>query len=42
MTIAQKELRDHAFEIATEIARVAGKDPLYIWNSENFKGNYRR
>ena len=42
MTIVHKELKDHAFGIATEIARLAGKDPLFIWNSENFQNELKK
>ncbi|WP_156942459.1 hypothetical protein [Alkalihalobacterium bogoriense] len=37
MTTVPKDLRDHAFQIATEVARLSGKEPMAIWNSENFQ-----
>ncbi|WP_156942451.1 hypothetical protein [Alkalihalobacterium bogoriense] len=37
MTTVPKDLKDYAFQIATEVARLSGKEPLAIWNSENFQ-----
>ena len=37
MTTLPKDLKDYAFQIATEVARLSGKEPLAIWNSENFQ-----
>lgn len=37
MTTVPKDLKDYAFQIVTDVARLSGKDPLDIWNSENFQ-----
>ena len=42
MTTVTKDLREYAFQIVLDDARLAGKDPLDIWNSENFQRELTR